>query len=232
MRASNERLTILSEAEQAALYELPNFDDEQRLNYLNLTPEEQVLMRSRSDLSSQIHCALQIGYFKAVHFFFRFEWEEVTEDVAFVLEQYFPGQVTKPSSITKHQYYAQCQIIAKHFGYQMWPKEFEPMLFHQIEQVLRKDISPQFIIMELLAFLREKKIMRPGYSTLQKIISRALMDEKARLAALIQTRLSDQNKQLLKNLLQEEKTLSGLAELKQDAKDFKARMMDAERDKL
>ncbi len=30
MRASNERLTILSEAEQAALYELPNFDDEQR----------------------------------------------------------------------------------------------------------------------------------------------------------------------------------------------------------
>lgn len=30
MRASNERLTILSEAEQAALYELPNFDDDRR----------------------------------------------------------------------------------------------------------------------------------------------------------------------------------------------------------
>lgn len=232
MRASNERLTILSEAEQAALYELPNFDDEQRLNYLNLTPEEQVLMRSRSDLSSQIHCALQIGYFKAVHFFFRFEWEEATEDVAFVLEQYFPGQVAKSSPITKHQYYAQCQIIAKYFGYQMWSNEFEPMLLHQIEQVLRNDISPQFIIMELLAFLREKKIMRPGYSTLQKIISRALLDEKKRLTTLIQTSLSDQNKQLLKNLLQEEETLSGLAGLKQDAKDFKARMMDAEREKL
>ena len=117
MRASNERLTILSEAEQAALYELPNFDNEQRLNYLNLTPEEQVLMHSRSDLSSKIHCALPIGYFKAVHFFFRVEWEEVTEDIAFVLEQYFPGQVANPSPITKHQYYAQCQIIAKYFGY-------------------------------------------------------------------------------------------------------------------
>lgn len=232
MRASNERLTILSEAEQAALYELPNFDDEQRLNYLNLTPEEQVLMRSRSDLSSQIHCALQIGYFKAVHFFFRFEWEDVTEDVAFVLEQYFPGQVIKPSVITKHQYYAQCQIIAKHFGYQMWSNEFEPMFLQQIELTLRKDISPQFIIMELLAFLREKKIMRPGYSTLQKLISRALLDEKIRLATLIQTSLSDQNKLLLKNLLQEEETLSGLAELKRDAKDFKSRMMDAEREKL
>ncbi|KTD12286.1 transposase Tn3 [Legionella hackeliae] len=232
MRASNERLTILSEAEQAALYELPNFDDEQRLNYLNLTPEEQALMRSRSDLSSQIHCALQIGYFKAVHFFFRFEWEDVTEDVAFVLEQYFPGQACKTSIVTKHQYYAQCQIIARHFGYQMWSNEFEPILLQQIEQILRKDISPQFIIMELLAFLREKKIMRPGYSTLQKIISRALLNEKARLTTLIQTSLSDQNKRLLKNLLQEEETLSGLAELKRDAKDFKARMMDAERVKL
>jgi len=232
MRASNERLTILSEAEQAALYELPNFDNEQRLNYLNLTPEEQALMRSRSDLSSQIHCALQIGYFRAVHFFFRFEWEDVTENVAFVLEQYFPGQVCKTSPITKHQYYAQCQSIAKHFGYQMWSNEFEPMLFQKIEQVIRKDISSQFIIMELLAFLREKKIIRPGYSTLQKIISRALLDEKTRLTALIQTSISDQNIKLLKNLLQEEETLSGLAELKRDAKDFKARIMDAEREKF
>ena len=41
MIASNERLTVLSEAEKAALYEIPDFDDAQRLNYLNLTAEEQ-----------------------------------------------------------------------------------------------------------------------------------------------------------------------------------------------
>jgi hypothetical protein len=35
MRSTNERLTILSEAEQAALYELPDFDGAQRLTYLN-----------------------------------------------------------------------------------------------------------------------------------------------------------------------------------------------------
>ncbi len=70
MIASNERLTILSAAEQAALYEIPDFDDAQRLNYLNLTVEEQVLMRSRSNLATQVHCAIQIGYFKAKHLFF------------------------------------------------------------------------------------------------------------------------------------------------------------------
>ena len=232
MRASNERLTILSEAEQAALYELPNFDDEQRLNYLNLTPEEQTLMYARSTLAAKIHCALQIGYFKAVHFFFRFDWEEVTEDVNFILEQYFPEEVFKPETITKHQYYAQCQIVAKHFKYQLWSKDFESLLFQQTELVLRKDISPQFIVMELLVFLREKKILRPGYTTLQTIISQALVTERNRLASLIKTSLSEADKLSLLNLLQEEETLSGLEELKRDAKDFKARMMDKERDKL
>jgi hypothetical protein len=84
MRATNKRLTILSEAEQAALYELPDFDDEQRLEYLNLTAEEQVLMQRRSHLSDKIYCALQIGYFKAKHLFFRFTWEEAEEDTAFI----------------------------------------------------------------------------------------------------------------------------------------------------
>ena len=232
MRASNERLTILSEAEQAALYEFPNFDDEQRLNYLNLTPEEQVLMHGRSNLATKIHCALQIGYFKAVHFFFRFDWEEVAEDVNFILELYFPEEVFKPETITKHQYYAQCQIVAKHFKYQLWSKDFETLLFQRTELVLRKDISPQFIVIELLAFLREKKILRPGYTTLQTIISQALVTERNRLASLIRTSLSEADKLSLHNLLQEEETLSGLEELKRDAKDFKARMMDKERDKL
>ena len=54
MSIQNERLTVLSEAEKAALYEIPDFDDEQRLNFLNLTPEEQALMRSRANLAAQV----------------------------------------------------------------------------------------------------------------------------------------------------------------------------------
>lgn len=77
MKATNNNLAILSEAEQAALYEIPDFDGEQRLNYLNLTSEEQALTRSRSNLSIKVYCAIQIGYFKAKHMFFRFDWSEV-----------------------------------------------------------------------------------------------------------------------------------------------------------
>ncbi len=77
MRASNKQLTILSEAEKAALYESPDFDNEQRLSFLNLTPEEQALVRNHANLSAQVHCALQIGYFKSMHMFFPIHWDEV-----------------------------------------------------------------------------------------------------------------------------------------------------------
>jgi len=233
MRASNNNLTILSEAEQAALYEIPDFDDEQRLNYINLTCEEQALMRNRATLAAQVHCAIQIGYFKAKHMFFPFHWEEVLEDVNFVMQEYFAESFFHPGTITKHQYYAQCHAIALHFDYRLWSKEFEPLLIAQAEQILRRDVTPQFIVMNLLSFLREQKIMRPGYTTLQIIVSKALNTERNRVGSIISESLTETDKSALKKLIFEEKTetLSGLADLKQDTKDFKARMISAERDK-
>ena len=64
MRAINKQLKILSEAEISALYEIPDFDYEQRLEYLTLTDKELQLALSYKNLSDKVHCILQIGYFK------------------------------------------------------------------------------------------------------------------------------------------------------------------------
>jgi len=63
MRAINRRLTILSETERAALYELPDFDETQRQQFFQFTESEQNLIYTRNSLSSKVYCALQIGYF-------------------------------------------------------------------------------------------------------------------------------------------------------------------------
>jgi hypothetical protein len=206
----------------------------QRSNYLNLTPEEQILMRSRDNLSTQVHCAIQIGYFKAKHRFFPFKWDEVQEDIDFIIQEYFPEQQFHPTPISKHQYYAQCTAITTHFGYQSWSKEFEPLLIAQAQQILRRDVSPQFIVIELLAFMQKKKILRPGYTTLQTIVSKVLNAERNRLEVILRESLTIDDKSALQKLLleKEAETLSGLADLKQDTKDFKARMISAEREKL
>lgn len=234
MRASNKQLILLSEAERAALYEIPDFNDIQRLHYFHFTPDEHVLMRSRGTLSAQIHCAIQLGYFKAKHRFFAFEWDEVQEDARFVMQEYFPGQIFHFIPITKHQYYDHCHKIAVHFGYTLWSKDLIPVLSAQAEQILRRDMSPQFMVIELLAFMQEKKILRPGYTTLQGIISQVLNVERHRLGRILQEALTEENKCALQHLLleKETETISGLADLKQGTKDFKARMIRAEREKF
>ena len=66
MTAKSKRLTVLSDAEQFALYGLPDFDDGQQLEYLSLSEAELALASSRPGLHAQVYCALQIGYFKAL----------------------------------------------------------------------------------------------------------------------------------------------------------------------
>ena len=60
----SERLAVLSNAEQEALYGLPDFDDAQQLEFLVLDESELALVNSRKGLHAQLCCILQIAYFK------------------------------------------------------------------------------------------------------------------------------------------------------------------------
>jgi hypothetical protein len=57
MANKSDRLTVLSDAEQFALYGLPDFDDRQRLNYLSLSGPELALASSRLGAGRRPDCA-------------------------------------------------------------------------------------------------------------------------------------------------------------------------------
>jgi hypothetical protein len=231
MIAKSERLTVLSEAEQYALYGLPDFDDAQRLKYLALSETELILAASRPGFHAQVYCILQIGYFKAKQAFFRFDWSEVDNDCAFVLSRYFIGDAFERKPITHHEHYTQRRRIAELFGYRLWTSDFLPHLAHQAEYIVRRDVSPGFVAAELVVWLNEHKIIRPGYTTLQELISETLSAERRRLSGVLEEILEDTAKATLAQLLVRDDTLSQLAALKQDAKDFGWRQMAREREK-
>ena len=231
MSNKNKLLTVLSDAEQEALYGLPDFDDVQRLEYLALTETELAFASSRPGLPAQVYCILQIGYFKAKHAFFRFAWSEVVDDCAFVLSQYFHSEPFEHKPITKHEHYAQRERIAELFGYRSWVAGFLPQLAQQAAQTVRRDVMPGFIAAELIVWLNEHKIIRPGYTTLQALVSEALSAERRRLGGLLAEVLDEPAKTALGLLLVRDDTLSQLAALKQDAKDFGWRQMAREREK-
>jgi TnpA family transposase len=224
-------LAVLSPAEQDALYGLPDFDDAQRLEYLALSETQLALACSRTGLHNQVWCVLQIGYFQAKQTFFRFTWDDAPDDVAFVLSRYFPGQAFKPGRITKHEHYTQRALIAQMFNYHLWSGEFHNHLVQHATQLARRDITPGFIVAELITYLNEYKVERPGYTTLQTLISQALAAERERLAQLLSTALDEPTKASLSELLIRDDTLSELAVLKQDARDFGWTQMERERDK-
>ena len=231
MTAKSERLTILSEAEQYALYGLPDFDDAQRLEYLALSETELALASSRPGLHAQIYCILQIGYFKAKQTFFRFDWNEVEDDCAFVLSRYFHGEAFEHKLITKHEHYTQRDRVARLFGYRLWMADFLPQIGKKATQIAKRDVTPGFVAAELIVWLGDHKIIRPGYTTMQELVSETLSAERRRLGGLLAEALDDEAKAALAQLLVRDDTLSQLAALKQDAKDFGWRQMVHEREK-
>jgi hypothetical protein len=81
------------------------------------------------------------------------------------------------------------------------------------------------------AYLNEQKMIRPGYTTLQTIISEALSAERQRLGSLLTGALDTSSRDALAQLLVREDTLSELAALRQDAKNFGWQQMAREREK-
>jgi TnpA family transposase len=122
-------------------------------------------------------------------------------------------------------------MIAALFGYRLWAADFLTQLAQQAAQIVRRDVTQGFIVAELIAWLNERKIVRPGYTTLQTLISEALSAERGRLGDLLAEMLDDAARKALAQLLARDDTLSELAALKQDAKNFKWRQMVNEREK-
>ena len=229
MSSPDKRLSIMSDLEEFAFYGFPDFDDQQRLNYFVFTPEEWEVILQGSSIEAQVYAAIQMGYFKAKHIFFRFSFHKVPQDdLRFILTHCFTNQTLQAFNITKYEHYRVCDSIIKLFSYKPWSKEFLPKLYDRARLSVKRDISPNFIAHELLAFLQSAKIVRPGYSTLQKIISHILVEERKRLKYCLYSVLTDEYKQSLKQLIKNENTLSELAALKQDPKSFGSTMINIE----
>lgn len=94
------------------------------------------------------------------------------------MARYFAGQAFSPHPITKHEYYAQRSAIAALFGYRLWSTGFLPLLRQQAARIVAREVTPAFIVAELIVFLNEQKIVRPGYTTLQTLISETLSAER------------------------------------------------------
>ncbi|MBA8667680.1 Tn3 family transposase [Holosporaceae bacterium 'Namur'] len=228
----SKRLVVFSEVEKCAFYGLPDFDDNKRKQYFTFSEEELSVVMKDKRMYINVFCAIQMGHFKAKKIFFQIKWKDIKkEDLNFILNAYFIKQKFAMRKVSEYDYYVQRRNIIAIFDYRLWSAKFTPTITTHVKKIIRCDISPNFIGRELITFLRNIKVVIPGYSTLQTIITQNLRDERKRISCILDKMLGSDDKVAINKLITTEENISKLAALKQDAKNFGFKMMLKERQK-
>ena len=224
------RITILKDAEIEELYGRPRFTHDERVHYFALTPQERAVADGHYSLASRVLFILQAGYFKAKTLFFSFRIDEVADDVKHVLQQHYPRFHDAPlkSAVFKQTRHAQQRKLLELYDYRACVGAERAALVAKADHVVRISAKPIFVFQALVQYLETHRVVAPGYSFLQDVVSRALGKERARLTSLLDARLDEATRKMLDRLYLERDAGYAVTPLKQDPKDFSRREMRRE----
>ncbi len=214
------RLSILSNDEINALYAIPTLTDQERHWFLELDDDDRRYLDESDNVEQNVNYILQLGYYRAVGYFFQFSFQQVKEDVGFILEHYFPEGPFPKKRLSKRQRYRNRNQVYKKFGLADADKKFLLQLGKEARRLAKTHVLPKFVLTGLLSFCQQKQIIRPAYSTFQEIVSTALRSEQNRLANKLYSDSDRWIRDRLDNLLKNDDLFYNLTLLKRDQKSF------------
>lgn len=221
MSAESRRLSILSTSEIDDLYAMPRFTDEERRLYFDLSEAERAAAGAIRTASVAVHLILQLGYFKAKRQFFLYEFDQVADDIACILELYFPGRdiasvkmISKPTRLEQHQ------TILTLFNYRSCDSAAKADLERKTERIAMLSTQPLYILREALQYLSQLRIIAPPYRFMQEMVGRVVAGERKRVSELLNRAITPDVEALLDTLLRADERLYRITALKHEAKDF------------
>jgi len=217
---TQRRLRILGDDEIKAIYGTPHFTPEERTEYFSLSPVELAGFEQLHSIKSRIYYILQLGYFKARRMFFVFDLSQVSDDVEYIRQQYFPDFQIDNLSITKVTRLKQQSYILELCNYRRCEALQRHQLFSKAQQAAKICAKPVYIFRELIHYLTEQRIVVPGYSLMQDTIGLALTHEQKRLTDIFGDHLTPCDMEDLNRLLSDSPGLYEITQLKREPKDF------------
>ena len=216
----NKVLYLLSEEESEELYSLPQFTEEERMDFFTLTAEEENILNELIYSHSKVHLVLQLGYFKAKHRLFKFTAKEIAVDLEYVIQRYFDQKDIYFTMPSRNIQAKNNNRILKIMGYSNSEKQAITLLREKTKNLVKFLSNPHIIFRELLICFDQKRVILPGRSVVQNIIGQEIVLEAKRLESLIIKLSSKRIIKLLNNLL-EKKTLDyEITKIKQEPKNF------------
>ena len=219
---SDQRLRILSDAEIKSIYGLPVFTQDDKVVFFALNQEEMAAVETFVSTRSKVYFILQLGYFKATNIFHDFIFDNVRNDAEYIADVYFPKKnLVLKDKIWKKNILLQRNKILELCKYQRWDSKSKRLLSKKIKMLVRIHPVHIDIVREIISFLESKRIVLPTYRTLQDMITKSLTQERSRLDKLLHKYLNNKISSSLQKMLQKGDSLSQLAILKKEPKNFK-----------
>ena len=216
-----KRLRILEPAEIEALYGTPRFTPDEQCHYFSLTDAEHAVRNGFRSVPSQICFILQLGYFKAKQRFFTLGATDVAADVTAILAQHFPQLPPASWELpTKPTIHTQRATILTLFRYRFCLADERQLLVVRARQAAQISSTPISVFRELLQYLTEQRIVAPGYTVMQDLVSQALTFEQQRLITILRATLTIPDTAALDQLLAETDGSYPITQLKHEPKDF------------
>jgi hypothetical protein len=218
--SNGKRITILTAAEVKELYSLPKFTAIERKNAFYLTEESEAIVNSFRQLETKAYHILLQGYFRENPILFAFHFRQVQEDLSYIMETYFPGKKPPRGTLSKKMISRLHQKLLHSNGFHKFNVSWKEKLVKRVFDVAEITVDPGYMFDECLSFFGQHLIPLPKYSSLQDIIGNILAKNRNSLEHLIDNNLSSTVKDKLRKLLHKQSSISGLAQIKNKAKDF------------
>ena len=214
------RIALLSNAEIDELYSLPIFNEKDRDIFFALSNSDYKLLDEYRTQKLKIYFILQLGYFRATQQFYNFKFEDVGDDVSYLITKYFSQS---KSNITYKPHREgikdQQKIILKLYEYIDWSTGQTAQIMQHLLELIRYYPKGSNALRELFKYFQNKRIVIPKYRALQDMFSKAFSIEEARLNNIISL-IPDNIKLQLQEVANNGDSIKQLNVIRCDQKDF------------
>ncbi|WP_220755950.1 Tn3-like element IS3000 family transposase, partial [Citrobacter braakii] len=226
--AFEERVQILSEAEQDELYGPPAFTSADQRFFFSLNDKELAIAKSLRHRGQRYMLVVLLGYFKAKPVVLNPGFHQIKQDLKYVYQTVLPGPGCRPFNLTPKENERIYQRVFQLCNYQRWNvKDHGAALRDYLSQQARAWTAPRHLFDAAIEYCSGQKIAIPAYSTLQKIISQVVGDEQEHMAAHLERAMSRGLKQALAELVNGTGPLP-FRQLQQSARNFTGTELEKE----
>lgn len=201
---AHSKTSLFTSTELLDLYGIPVLTDTERQEYFTFNEKELSILNNFKDVKDALYFATSLVFFKIKNTFITFKCNNVINEYDYVRNCYFPDQPLPkhmPTESTKKRIHLKISELcqAKRLN-----GEMAETIYSQLQEIATYAPRQRQLLRELLNLLIKHRVIIPGQTTLQNIISKVWNIEHKRILQAYNRYTTRKQRQSIAKLLQEE----------------------------